>query len=261
MNVRQAVFGFLLSAVSAAASACDLPKLVAIPSADDLGGDTPQLFVRVQAYVTGIRTYTACIQAELAAGGGDAAPVSLRAQLIARNNAAVAEARAVLASFSDRIAPSEDLYLAAFVDGAGEDCVQATRLQGTAVINDVAIVLVERDGSGHLNLLEDSCQNLERYGQFDVLAGTGGEFANLGGAGPSSSGIRRLCSNDFIEPYASVTTEVRGRQCALGRFFDLTSEQTAQLMEARAAARPSASQGEASEPAGEETQERRRRER
>ena len=68
----------------------------------------------MQRYVEGIRAYTACVKAELAAAGGDAAPESLRRSVL-RNNAAVAEARAVLAMFGERVTPAENLYLAEFL--------------------------------------------------------------------------------------------------------------------------------------------------
>jgi hypothetical protein len=246
MNVRQALVGFLLVGVNVAASACDLPTLVAIPPVDTLGQDSPQVFVRVQGYVAGIKAYTDCIKAELAGAGSDAAPQSLRNQLVARNNAAVAEARAVLATFTERVAPSEDLYLAAFVAGESVDCMPTTRLQGTAVINDIAVAFIENNGTGYLNMLKGSCQDLEHYGKFDTFAGAVGTFAALGDASPVTNRTTRLCSNDFIEPYAFETTAVRSRQCALGRFFDLTAEEVVHLMQLRAAARPAAGSGSAS---------------
>src|SRR5262245_34898577 len=115
MNVRQSVFGSLLLVMSTAAAACDLPALMVVPAAGTVDDFAGQRIAQMQRYVTGIREYTACLQAELAAAGGDAAPASLRNALIDRNNAAVAEARAVMDLFGERVAPVPNLYLAEFI--------------------------------------------------------------------------------------------------------------------------------------------------
>lgn len=92
------------------------------------------------------------------------------------------------------------------------------------------------------------------YGKFDTIAGTVGAFGALGEAAPVTSRTTRLCSNDFIEPYAFETTAVRSRQCALGRFFDLNVGQVLRLMQLREAARPPAgSESVAPEAEAEET--------
>ena len=235
MNVRHGLYALLLMSVNAAASACDLPTLVAIP-ADGVGEDSARLIVAVQRYIEGIRAYTACVQSELAAAGGDAAPESLRNQLVVRNNGAVAEAGAVLALFGERLTPSRNLYLAEFIAGDGEECIQTPRLDTTVVVNDVAVLFMERGGRTHLNVLEESCANLERSGNFDIRRGV---------AGTANSGIgltqtTRLCSKEFIEPYKFETSSVRIRECPLGRFFELTEEQTARLLGLRDAARAAA---------------------
>jgi hypothetical protein len=45
----------------------------------------------------------------------------------------------------------------------------------------------------------------------------------------------RLCSDEFIVPYAFETQTLRNRECALGRFFELNQEQTARILEVRSA--------------------------
>lgn len=237
MNARHVVFGLLLLAGKVAASACDLPTLVAIPASDALGETAPKLLVRVRDYVAGIRTYTACIQAELATAGGDAAPQSLRDQLTLRNNNAVAEARAVLALFEERVAPAADLYLADFITGDGEDCIPSARLTGTGVINDLAVLFLEPDGRAYLNILEESCADLASSGRFDVS-----NSAEIVSATP------RICSNEVLEPFKFAASAARKRECALGRFFALTKEQVATLTSSRNAARPAAAAEEASAP-------------
>jgi hypothetical protein len=233
MNARHGLYALVLMSVNAAAWACDLPALVAIPAAGSIGDASARLIVSVQRYVEAIKGYTTCVQAELAAAGGDAAPESLRNQLIVRNNGAVAEAGAVLALFGERLTPARNLYLAEFIAGDGNECVQTPRLYSTAVINDVAVLFIERDGSGYLNVLEESCANLERFGRFDTRRNIigGGDVSRLG---PVQT--NRLCSNEFIEPYQFEIASSPQRECALGLFFDLTEEQATRLMTTRAAA-------------------------
>jgi hypothetical protein len=231
MKARQLLFGVVLLAVNAAASACDLPALVAIPAASSLGEAAPQLLVRTRAYVAGIQAYTACVQAELAAAGGDAAPPSVRAQLTARNNNAVAEARTVLALFEQRVAPPGDLYLADYIAGEGLDCIPTSRLMETGVINDLAVLFIERDGSAYLNVLEESCADLASSGKFDVSTS-------------SQSGELRICSGEVLEPFRFDAASARKRECGLGKFFELTKEQMATLTSSRNSARPAAATAE-----------------
>ena len=61
-------------------------------------------------------------------------------------------------------------------------------------------------------------------------------------AGPVQT--NRLCSREFIYPYAFETTITPSRECALGRFFELTAEQADRIM----VRRPAARQAAASEP-------------
>ena len=102
MNSRHVLYGLSLLCINVVAAACEQPALVAIPATASIGDDSAQIVVATQRYVAGIREYVACIQTELAAAGGDAAPDSLRNVLIRRNNAAGAEAEAVVALFSER---------------------------------------------------------------------------------------------------------------------------------------------------------------
>jgi hypothetical protein len=84
----------------AAAAACDLPALMVVPPAGTVDDFAGQRIAQMQRYVTGIREYTACVQAEIAA-----APESVRDVLIRRNNAAVAEAKTVMDLFGDASHP------------------------------------------------------------------------------------------------------------------------------------------------------------
>lgn len=246
MSSRHAAFGFWLLAANGAASACGLPALVAIPAAGALGDGSAQVVAATQLYISAIKEYAACVQGELAAAGGATAPASLRNQLIARNNHAVAEAEAVLALFGERVTLPRNLYLAEFVAGESKQCIATPRLESTSVVNDLAVLFIERDGRTHLNVLEQACPDLERFGQFQVRR-------NLLGASDAALGpvqTNRLCSNEFIMPYAFDTDPLRSRECALGRFFEVTEEQAARLTALRAGARaaaPAASSGAAAE--------------
>jgi hypothetical protein len=255
MNARYSLCALLLLTVNTTVWACDLPPLVAIPAAGNVGEQSAPLIVAVQRYVEGIRGYTACIRADLVAAGGDTAPESLRNQLTVRNNGAVAEARAVLASFGERVTPAENLYLAEFIAGEGEECIQTSPLESTAVVNDIAVLFVERSGQAYLNVLETSCENLERSAQFEIVR----NVAGTGNAGLSRA--VRLCAKEFIEPYKFEISSVLHRQCPIGRFFELTEEQTGRLLARRDANRSATAEAAAAADPPAETPERERSER
>jgi hypothetical protein len=231
MNARRVLVGLLLAAVNATALACDLPKLIAVPDTGKVGNESSRLIVEMQSYVTGIRAYTACIQAELAAAGGDAAPESLRGTLITRNNAAVDEARTVIALFGERVAPIDELYLAEFLSGDSQQCIDQTRLEQTGVVDDFAVILIQRGGRTYLNVLEQACTDLARFGHFDIR-GPVVDYSRPDLAPPRTL---RLCADDFILPYAFEGEPLRSRECALGQFFEVSQEQAARLLAIRAA--------------------------
>lgn len=94
-------------AVGLPAFACDLPKVPVIPPGDQIGSQTAAVTEETAAYFDGMRAYATCIQDDLAAAGGDAAPASVRDVLIARGAAAVAEAQAVQRLFQERVAAGQ----------------------------------------------------------------------------------------------------------------------------------------------------------
>lgn len=106
MSVTKFVCAGLLSSVGSVALACDLPPLVAVPAKGNAGSDTAQLQTDVATYVEAMRAYTACVQAELVAAGGDSAPTITKAVLVNRNNLAVAEVDAVLKALNEVAAPA-----------------------------------------------------------------------------------------------------------------------------------------------------------
>ena len=103
MRTVNAVAAILLCAISSASFACTLPPLVAIPAKDKIGDQAPAIREATTAYFDGMKAYTDCVQAALSAAGGDAAPTLVKTMLIARNNAAVAEAEAVKKLFEANI--------------------------------------------------------------------------------------------------------------------------------------------------------------
>jgi hypothetical protein len=226
VNVRQIVCGSLLLAANAAAVACELPALMVIPPAGTVDDFAGRRIAEMQRYVTGIRDYTACVQAELAVAGGDGAPESLRNVLIRRNNAAVAEAKVVMDLFGERVAPVKDLFLAELISGDGDECIPTSRLETTSVVNDMAVLFMERGGRTHLNVLEASCRDLERYGEFEVRRNMmGSRVSGLGGIEANT-----LCSREFIFPI-EFDTRQSTEGCGLGRFFEVSEEQAAGLIE------------------------------
>jgi hypothetical protein len=103
MKITKVLCAGLLSAVSGVGLACDLPPLVAVPAKEDVGDKAALVSAEVTAYVEAMRTYTTCVQAELAAAGGDSAPTIIKAVLVQRNNQAVAEVDAVLKQYNESI--------------------------------------------------------------------------------------------------------------------------------------------------------------
>jgi hypothetical protein len=91
---------------ASAAAACDLPKLFAIPPVAAIVGNEEALHAEAKTYFTGIAAYSACIQAELVAAGGEQAPELIRQVLIRRNNAAVDEADFMMKRFTETFGPA-----------------------------------------------------------------------------------------------------------------------------------------------------------
>ena len=98
------VAALLLGACVSPAFACDLPKLPVIPAREQIGNQAAAVNEATAAYFDGMRGYAACIQEQLQAAGGDAAPASVKAAYVARSEAAVEEAQAVQQLYQERVA-------------------------------------------------------------------------------------------------------------------------------------------------------------
>jgi hypothetical protein len=96
-----------LTGVAGSALACDLPKLAVIPPKDEVAGKEAQIRQEANVYFTAIQAYTACVQSELAAAGGDNAPELIKRVLVSRNNTAVAEAEYMQKLFTDNVGGAE----------------------------------------------------------------------------------------------------------------------------------------------------------
>jgi hypothetical protein len=103
MRITTIVCGGILAAIAGSAMACELPKVVVIPPKNQIAGKEAEVRTAAGAYFTAMQAYTACIQAELAGVGGDTAPELVRKVLVARNNAAVAEAEFMMKLFTDNV--------------------------------------------------------------------------------------------------------------------------------------------------------------
>jgi hypothetical protein len=98
--------GYVFCGASALpAFACDLPKVPVIPA--EVGDQVPAVTEATAAYFDAMRAYATCIQDELAAAGGDAAPASVRDVFVARGAAAVVEAQVVQRLFQERVAAGQ----------------------------------------------------------------------------------------------------------------------------------------------------------
>jgi hypothetical protein len=119
MRAIHIVAGLWLGALASTTLACELPPLVAIPSKDKVGDQAAALRDATKVYFDAMKAYTDCVQGALTAAGGDSAPTLMKTVLIARNNAAVAEADAVKKLFDANV-------------GAGLNVVPASQFnQGT----------------------------------------------------------------------------------------------------------------------------------
>ena len=107
MRITTIICGGILTGIAGHALACELPKIPIIPPKDEVAGKEAELRTAAAAYFTAMQAYTACIQAELAGAGGDAAPDVLKRVLVARNNTAVAEAEFMMKLFTDNVGQVE----------------------------------------------------------------------------------------------------------------------------------------------------------
>jgi hypothetical protein len=223
--------------------ACDLPALPPIPAAVAVDG-VAKVIRDVRRYSDAMVEYTACLRTELEAAGGESAPPSVRAILIARNNLAIDEHNIVTALYTQRVGPLPNLRLAEYLDGESRDCLLVDSVVGIGVVSDSAVVFLMRGSQAYLNLLPATCPELARYGDF-VLAGSATDVLSPGARGligPSQPGglasvgaplSRRVCDQDDIYPYREGGLARRVLECPLGRFYALPADEARQLIGAQ----------------------------
>ncbi len=106
MRITKIAAALLMTGTAGAGLACTLPPLVAIPAKDAVGDKGPQIQQETAQYFDAMKAYTACVQAELTAAGGDSAQRVVKAVLVQRNNSAVAEGQAVLKAYNESMGTS-----------------------------------------------------------------------------------------------------------------------------------------------------------
>jgi hypothetical protein len=108
MRLTHALLAGLLVTVAGSAAACELPALVVIPPKENNVGKEESLKAAYLRYREAMQAFTQCVQADLTAAGGDAAAVVVKAALVQRNNAAVAEVAAMDKLFAANVGPIGD---------------------------------------------------------------------------------------------------------------------------------------------------------
>lgn len=103
MRVTTVVLAGLFTSVAGIGHACTLPKLLVVPAKEQLAGQEAAVRADANRYFMEMQAYTACVQAELQAAGGDSASELVKRVLIARNNTAVAEAEFMLKLFNENV--------------------------------------------------------------------------------------------------------------------------------------------------------------
>jgi len=122
-GVTRVIGGILLGAFALPVLACELPALPIIPAADQLGDRAPAVNAATSAYFDGIKTYAGCIEGTLTTAGGESAAASVKSVLLARSQAAVAEAAAIQELYQERVAagttasPGTEAALRKLVEG------------------------------------------------------------------------------------------------------------------------------------------------
>lgn len=101
MRITSILTAGILTSVAGAGLACELPKLAVVPPKDEIAGKEAAITADVNRYFTEMQAYSACVQAELTAAGGDSAPDTVKRVLIARNNTAVAEAQFMMKLYNE----------------------------------------------------------------------------------------------------------------------------------------------------------------
>jgi hypothetical protein len=104
MRITTIVLAGLLCSAAGTSHACMLPKLLLVPAKEAVAGKEAEIRADANRYFAEMQAYTACVQAEIQAVGGDAAPEIVKRVLVSRNNSAVAEAEFMMKLFNENVA-------------------------------------------------------------------------------------------------------------------------------------------------------------
>lgn len=203
--------------------ACTLPQLPLVP---ERVSDAVGVLREVARYDESMARYRECESADLAAAGGDTAPQLVRATLVTQHNKAVAEYQAVMSAYAARVGPIGTLPFARYLGGESQDCIVPSAVRGGVTVNDGAVLFHARGDRAFLNILDDVCPGLARKSRFLIAFRDGG----VGDSG-SFSGMR-VCDYDSAVSYVDDLSRAQG--CDLGRFFPLSPEQVAEIMDVAA---------------------------
>ena len=106
MIFRVTCAGIALSLAGSHTLACENPPLAQVPTPEEaanLEQNIGEIQNSVLEYQQAMQEYTACIQEEVEQARADGAPELVQNLLVRRNNAAVAEAEAVIAQFNSLV--------------------------------------------------------------------------------------------------------------------------------------------------------------
>jgi len=105
MRITKVLCGVILMGCSGVGFACDLPKLLMIPSTEKIAENAQSFYAEWTAYKTAMEAYGTCARAALDAAGGDRAPALTRSVLIKRHNDAINELTVMGKLYDDRVRP------------------------------------------------------------------------------------------------------------------------------------------------------------
>ena len=161
-NPATLLWALVSSGLGGPAFACELPTLPILPRVDIASELDARLVRDTQEYVDGIEAYVECIRAELESlqtGGFTTG----RQLLVARNNAAVAEAEQVRSLFIDRVGPIESLAVGTILGLPASTCVPSGESTSLSAVNARAILVRVGSDESYINVPLVACAKPRQY--------------------------------------------------------------------------------------------------